>query len=138
MAKIPIIVGTESGNAQMCADHLSDNLPALGHEVEVAGDADAGSADLDGRDVVLVCTATHGDGELPDSIILLAERLRVDTPALSYLRYGVSRLATRPTRRPSARPARTWMPCSPAAARARWESGSKSMPAPSRCPTKRR
>jgi len=89
MAKILIIVGTESGNAQMCADHLSDNLPALGHEVEVAGDADAGSAGLDGRDVVLVCTATHGDGELPDNIIPLAERLRAETPDLSHLRYGV-------------------------------------------------
>ncbi len=39
MARILIIVGTESGNAQMCADHLSDILPSLGHEIEVAGDA---------------------------------------------------------------------------------------------------
>ncbi|MDP2824625.1 MAG: flavodoxin domain-containing protein [Sulfuritalea sp.] len=89
MASILIIVGTESGNAQMCADHLSDNLPALGHDVEVAGDADAGSAELEGRDVVLVCTATHGDGELPDNIVPLAARLRADMPDLSYLRYGV-------------------------------------------------
>lgn len=89
MANILIIVGTESGNAQMCADHLSDNLPSLGHQVEVASDADAGSVELDGRDVVLVCTATHGDGELPDNIIPLALRLRADKPDLSHLRYGV-------------------------------------------------
>ncbi|MCK9379699.1 MAG: flavodoxin domain-containing protein [Sulfuritalea sp.] len=89
MAKILIIVGTESGNAQMCADHLSDNLPALGHEVEVAADTDAGSVDLVGRDVVLVCTSTHGDGELPDNIIPLAARLRAEMPDLSQLRYGV-------------------------------------------------
>ena len=89
MANILIIVGTESGNAQMCADHLAENLPALGHVVEVAADADAGSVDLGGRDVVLVCTSTHGDGELPDNIIPLAERLRGEAPDLSYLRYGV-------------------------------------------------
>ena len=89
MARILIIVGTESGNAQMCADHLSDNLPALGHEVEVAADADAGSVDLAGRDAVLVCTSTHGDGELPDNIIPLAQRLRDESPDLSHLRYGV-------------------------------------------------
>ena len=89
MANILIIVGTESGNAQMCADHLSDYLPALGHEVEVAAEADAGSVGLDGRDVVLVCTSTHGDGELPDNIIPLAERLREGAPDLSHLRYGV-------------------------------------------------
>lgn len=89
MANILIIVGTESGNAQMCADHLSDNLPALGHEVEVAADDDAGNVNLDGREVVLVCTSTHGDGELPDNIIPLAERLRAQTPDLSFLSYGV-------------------------------------------------
>jgi MioC protein len=89
MARILIIVGTESGNAQMCADHLSDNLPALGHVVEVAADADAGSVELGNREVVLVCTSTHGDGELPDNIIPLAARLRDDTPDLSHLRYGV-------------------------------------------------
>ncbi|MCF8152174.1 MAG: flavodoxin domain-containing protein [Burkholderiaceae bacterium] len=89
MSNILIIVGTESGNAQMCADHLADNLPALGHEVEVAADADAGSVGLDGREVVLVCTSTHGDGELPDNIIPLAERLRTEKPDLSFLSYGV-------------------------------------------------
>jgi MioC protein len=36
-----------------------------------------------------VCTSTHGDGELPDNIIPLAERLRRETPDLSHLRYGV-------------------------------------------------
>ena len=89
MARLLIIVGTESGNAQMCADHLADNLPGLGHEVEIAGDADAGSVDLAGRDVILVCTSTHGDGGLPDNIIPLAERLRGQLPDLSHLRYGV-------------------------------------------------
>ncbi len=89
MARILIIVGTESGNAQMCADHLADNLPGLGHEVEVASDADAGSVELADRNVVLVCTSTHGDGELPDNIIPLAERLRAEAPDLSHLRYGV-------------------------------------------------
>jgi MioC protein len=89
MANILIIVGTESGNAEMCADHLAENLPALGHEVEVAADAAAGGVELGGRDVVLVCTSTHGDGELPDNIIPLAERLRQESPDLSHLRYGV-------------------------------------------------
>ena len=89
MAKIVIIVGTESGNAQMCADHLADCLPALGHEVEVTGDADAGSVDLTNREAVLICTSTHGDGELPDNIIPLAERLRSGTVDLGGVRYGV-------------------------------------------------
>jgi MioC protein len=89
MANILIVVGTESGNAQMCADHLANNLPRLGHAIEVAGDADAGCVELAGREIVLVCTSTHGDGELPDNLIPLAERLRRDSPDLGAMRYGV-------------------------------------------------
>lgn len=89
MAHILIIVGTESGNARMCADHLSDHLPAQGHGVEVVEEADAGGVEFAGRDVVLVCTSTHGDGELPDNLIPLAQRLRGEQPDLSHLRYGV-------------------------------------------------
>jgi MioC protein len=89
MANITIIVGTESGNAQMCADHLSDNLPGLGHSVEVVADADVAAVDLTRHSVVLVCTSTHGDGELPDNLIPLADRLRADAPDLAALRYGV-------------------------------------------------
>ncbi|MCK7493145.1 MAG: hypothetical protein MZW92_17955 [Comamonadaceae bacterium] len=38
MAHITIIVGTESGNAQMCADYLQDQLPQFGHRVDVVSD----------------------------------------------------------------------------------------------------
>lgn len=89
MSRILIIVGTESGNAQMCADHLADNLPRLGHEIEVAADDDVARADLGTQEVVLVCTSTHGDGELPDNLVPLAERLRGESPDLSAVRYGV-------------------------------------------------
>lgn len=89
MARILIVVGTESGNARMCADYLHDQLPALGHEIEVAEEAEAGGISFDGREVVLVCTSTHGDGELPDNLMPLAERLRAEQPDLSSLRYGV-------------------------------------------------
>lgn len=89
MSKILIVVGTESGNAQMCADHLADNLPRLGHEIEIAADADVADADLAGQEVVLICTSTHGDGELPDNLIPLAERLRAESADLSGVRYGV-------------------------------------------------
>ena len=89
MAHILIIVGTESGNARMCADHLNDHLPGQGHTVEVVEEAEAGGVDLADRDVVLVCTSTHGDGELPDNLIPLAGRLRAERPDLAHLRYGV-------------------------------------------------
>jgi MioC protein len=89
MAGILIVVGTESGNSQMVADLLQGELGRLGHAVDIANTGDHGTARLGQRDVVLVCTATHGDGELPDNIIPFADSLKRDRPDLSNLRYGV-------------------------------------------------
>lgn len=88
MASILILVGTESGNAQMVADTLQEELSRTGHEVEVRAEGD-NLEGLDGGRVVLICTATHGLGELPDNIIPLHDALVREKPDLSALRYGV-------------------------------------------------
>jgi len=89
MADILILVGTESGNSQMVADLLREELGRLGHRVDVTTGADAADSWFAGRDVVLICTATHGDGELPDNIIPLHDRLKSARPDLAHIRYGV-------------------------------------------------
>jgi MioC protein len=89
MANIVIVVGTESGNAQMVAETLQDELGNLGHQVEVAEEPDLASLDLANREVVLICTSTHGDGELPDNIIPFHDALQATRPDLSHIRYGV-------------------------------------------------
>ena len=90
MSNILILVGTESGNAQMVGDTLMDEFTALGHAAEVSSDAQtAADLGLDGRDVVLIITSTHGLGELPDNIIPIHDDLDANRPDLSALRYGV-------------------------------------------------
>lgn len=89
MANILILVGTESGNAQMVADCLQEELVGQGHQVEVMDQGDTTVAGFPTRDVALICCATHGLGELPDNIIPLADSLRQLRPDLSHLRYGV-------------------------------------------------
>ena len=89
MAEILIVVGTESGNAQMVADFLAEELARLGHAVDIHGEGGAAAARLEARSVVLVCTATHGEGELPDTIVAFHDDLRAARPDLSHLRYGV-------------------------------------------------
>lgn len=89
MADILIIVGTESGNAQMVADYLSDELSPVGHAFDIVTEGTADDARLGERTVVLVCTATHGDGELPDNLIPFHDSLTDARPDLSHLRYGV-------------------------------------------------
>ncbi|MCW5730453.1 MAG: flavodoxin domain-containing protein [Alphaproteobacteria bacterium] len=89
MAEILILVGTESGNAAMVADCLKDELAPLGHEVRVLEDGREAAERLTGTGIVLICTSTHGSGELPDNIIPLHEALSGARPDLSGLRYGV-------------------------------------------------
>ena len=88
MATILILVGTESGNAQMVADALQPVLKAAGHSVKVS-DAAASAADFLGNDVLLVVCATHGSGDIPTNILPLAETLERERPDLSGHRYGV-------------------------------------------------
>ena len=88
MSKILILVGTESGNAQMVADALKPVLDAAGHAVDVTDKA-ATAADLTAHDVLLVVCATHGSGDIPTNILPLAETLERDKPDLSGHRYGI-------------------------------------------------
>ncbi len=88
MARILILVGTESGNAQMVADAVKPVLLAAGHSVDVTDKA-ATPADLCSHDVLLVVCATHGSGDIPTNITPLAETLERERPDLSAHRYGV-------------------------------------------------
>jgi MioC protein len=88
MASILILVGTESGNAQMVADAVKPVLVAAGHAVDVTDKA-ASRADLASHDVLLVVCATHGSGDIPTNIQPLAHTLERERPDLSSHRYGV-------------------------------------------------
>ena len=88
MAQILILVGTESGNAQMVADALKPVLEGAGHAVDVS-DTAASAGDLEAHDVLLVVCATHGSGDIPTNILPLAETLERDRPNLSGHRYGI-------------------------------------------------
>ena len=50
---------------------------------------------LDGRGLVLICTSTYGQGDVPDNAKQLYESLQRDRPDLSSLRYGVIALGDR-------------------------------------------
>ncbi len=94
MSSILILVGTESGNAQMVADALRPVLEAAGHAVDVSDKA-AAAADLQAHDVLLVVCATHGSGDIPTNILPLTETLERERPDLSAHRYGVIALGDR-------------------------------------------
>lgn len=93
MANILILVGTESGNAQMVADAVKPMLEAAGHAVTVS--ETAGVADLGHHGTVLVVSSTHGSGDIPTNMLPFAETLAREKPDLSAIRYGVIALGDR-------------------------------------------
>ena len=54
MADIAILVGTESGNAQMVAEALNDEL-GMDHEIVVHEEPQLDELDLANREVVIIC-----------------------------------------------------------------------------------
>lgn len=82
MDEAVILVGTETGSAEDVADHLASALEELGIEPEIVAMEEANPVLLDGSRAVVVCTASHGDGELPDNSQVFYERLEKERPDL--------------------------------------------------------
>ncbi len=82
MDEAVILVGTETGSAEDVADHLASTLEELGIEPEIVDMEEAGPELLGGSRAVVVCTATHGDGELPDNSLGFYKKLEKERPDL--------------------------------------------------------
>lgn len=89
MANIKILVGTVYGNAldvgQMCEAQLRD----CGHEVVLLRQPDISDVLVDDLELLLVCTSTTGQGEIPDSLLKLYCQLQDRLPQLPQVRYGL-------------------------------------------------
>ena len=92
---LTILVGTMTGTAQLVAQALELTLD--GEEVNVETKLMDGldAAALDGRGLVLICTSTYGQGDVPDNAKRLYESLQAGRPDLSSFRYGVIALGDR-------------------------------------------
>lgn len=83
MNEVVILFGTETGNAEDLAEDLAATLAESGIEAEVV-DMEEADPDLllNGDRAVIVCTATHGLGELPDNSVDFFEALGEEWPDL--------------------------------------------------------
>ncbi|GAA4664304.1 flavodoxin domain-containing protein [Frondihabitans cladoniiphilus] len=88
MSKTVILYGTESGNAEMVADDLVDEISG-DREVEAFDMSDFDLADFDPENYYLVVCSTHGDGELPSSARPFGEALDEEKPDLTGIRYSI-------------------------------------------------
>lgn len=85
MKNLSIIVGSQMGSAEYVAEQLQDALAEEGLSVTVHEQPVL--ADITNTDW-LICTSTHGAGELPDNIQVFAAEL-AEGEALNDINYAV-------------------------------------------------
>ncbi|GGO83018.1 flavodoxin [Marinobacterium nitratireducens] len=71
MAKIKILVGTTYGTSQEVAEDCAAQLKALGHDASVLRQPAYDEVVSDAPQVLLVCSATIGQGEVPENLLPL-------------------------------------------------------------------
>jgi MioC protein len=77
MAKFEIIVGSVLGASEYVADALQEVLLSYAHNAEIHLTPQL--PDLNKSAIWLICTSTHGAGDLPDNIQPFAEQLKNQT-----------------------------------------------------------
>ncbi|RMX07974.1 nitric oxide synthase [Corticibacter populi] len=90
--KLKIIVGSASDTALYVAKAIAQALAGAMDAVEVlvAGAATTGSVlEVADDEFVLICTSTHGNGEVPENLQPLYFELDANPRYLGLLRYGV-------------------------------------------------
>ncbi len=85
---ILILTGTMTGTAEMVAEEMAA-AAAPGLSVQVIPMEGSDPAVLREAAACVVCTATYGDGEVPDGAKPFHDRLAASGVDLSGLRYGV-------------------------------------------------
>ena len=93
--EILLIVGSESGNAEMVADCVTDALKELGFAVTTFRSGTLADAQLERQRTVLICCSTTGIGDIPQNVEPLHDALVSLRPSLSHIRYGVIGLGDR-------------------------------------------
>lgn len=89
MDRTVVLFGTVTGTAEDLADELVEALEEAGTEAEAVDMMDAGADFFDEERAVVVCVATHGDGELPPDAMDFYEALGEARPDLRGVMFGV-------------------------------------------------
>lgn len=92
MARVQILVGSEMGTAESVAESLRDWLEARQQAAVVNPLPEIDDITDNPEDILLVCTANTGAGDLPGNIQPLYLSLTRDFPAIAGRRYGLINL----------------------------------------------
>ncbi|MGB0466739.1 MAG: flavodoxin [Pontibacterium sp.] len=89
MANIRVLVGSTYGNAMQVAEDCTEQLIASGHQVMLLEQPSLDEVMAEEAEVLLVCTATIGMGEIPENLMPLYLQLREEAPPMPEKRYGL-------------------------------------------------
>ena len=89
MTAINLFVGSTLGATEYVADRLADQLRDQGFSPQLFSDFSHWQLEDAAGGLWLVCTSTHGAGDLPDNIQPFADYLLQQRPNLSHVRYAV-------------------------------------------------
>ncbi|MEM6782381.1 MAG: flavodoxin family protein [Bacteroidota bacterium] len=87
--EILILVGTQTGNAELVAEEVADHLAGLGFECDLTDMADAYPELLAEYRQAIIVMCTWSDGTPPDNAVAFVEGLDAVAPDLAHLAYGV-------------------------------------------------
>ncbi|MEE2786689.1 MAG: flavodoxin domain-containing protein [Myxococcota bacterium] len=90
--RIPVFFGTESGNAEYCAETVAKKLSAAGYEAEAIDMEMYEPEHLVEESMVLVVTSTHGNGDPPANAAAMLEYLQASTTRLDHIKFAVCAL----------------------------------------------
>lgn len=83
-----ILVATMGGTATFVADEMADALKAKGIKPFVVPMEKAALAMFDTRKLFIICSSSHGNGDIPDNGIDFFTALKTQRPDLSSVRFG--------------------------------------------------
>ena len=89
---IAVLYGTETGNAEYCADILADRLRDEGLSAKSIDMENFDPKELETQRVVLIVTSTYGNGDAPSNAEELLEYVQNEDLQLSHLNFGVCAL----------------------------------------------
>ena len=89
MASVLFLVGSTYGNVQQAGEDAADLLVKSGHSATVNDSPEADDLILSDADIVVVCTATIGEGDIPDNLLPLYEDVFDQKPELDHIKYGL-------------------------------------------------
>ena len=90
--KVQILYGTESGNAQYCAEVLGDELEKINVTHDVTDMGLYEPASIAQEQFVVVITSTHGNGDAPANAEKMLKYLQDNPLDLSHMKFAVCAL----------------------------------------------